>query len=134
MTTGPFSETDVVSLLLRVVICGGYFWSGVAKLLHFEGALREFSFQYKFRFPRPMLVGNIAIVIIGSVMMVIGWKLWISAAALGLFTFVATLLAYQFWKLEGRERMQQMFTFLEHVSLVGAFLLIAWQDYRHGNR
>jgi len=123
------SQADLISFLLRALICGGYLWSGVAKTIHFQGALREFTFGYKFRYPRLMLIGNVAIVTIGSMIMIVGWVVWISATMLGLFTFVATLMVYQFWKFQGRERMEKLFTFLEHMSLTGAFLLIAWYDY-----
>jgi uncharacterized membrane protein YphA (DoxX/SURF4 family) len=122
------AKPDFYGPLLRAVICGGYLWSGIAKLMHFNGATREFSGRYKFRFPKTMLIMNIITVIVGSIMVILGWELWLGASALGVFTLVATWIGYPFWRLQGRERMEQMFTFLEHVSLVGAFLLIAWQD------
>ncbi len=114
--------------VLRTILVGGYLWSGIAKAMHFEGATREFAFKYKFRFPRTMLVINILVVTIGSVMMIAGWAIWLSAGTLGVFTLIATIIGYPFWTLTGRARMEQLFTFLEHVSLVGAFLLLAWLD------
>jgi hypothetical protein len=47
------------------------------------------------------------------------------AGGLGVFTALATLLAHQFWTLDGIERFRELNTFLEHLAIVAGFVLVA---------
>ena len=62
----------------------------------------------------------------GPAMFVTGWMAPAAAVALALFTMAATVVVYPFWKLSGVERARNIETFLEHVGLAAAFLLLAW--------
>jgi hypothetical protein len=52
----------------------------------------------------------------------------LGAIALALFTIAATVVAYPFWTLKGIERGRSIETFLEHVGLAAAFLLVVWRQ------
>ena len=59
-------------------------------------------------------------------MFISGWMGSIGALALAGFTIAATIIAYPFWTMTGIERTRNIETFLEHVALSAAFLLLAW--------
>jgi transmembrane protein len=50
---------------------------------------------------------------------------WLGAGALGVFTALATVLAHQFWTLDGVERVRELNAFLEHLAIIAGFVLVA---------
>ena len=61
----------------------------------------------------------------GSLAIILRRGAWLGAGALGVFTLLATVVAHGFWRFEGIERAHQFNTFLEHIGLIGGFLLAA---------
>ena len=59
-------------------------------------------------------------------MVITGWMAWLGAISLALFTIAATVVAYPFWKMSGIDRARNIETFLEHVGLAAAFILLVW--------
>jgi len=59
-------------------------------------------------------------------MFITGWKAAVAAVVLAVFTMAATVIVYPFWKMTGVERDRNTETFLEHVGLTAAFLILAW--------
>jgi uncharacterized membrane protein YphA (DoxX/SURF4 family) len=125
-TLAPLSEPSVTGLLLRFLLCSAYVWSGVTKLVAFNATARHFSTRFQLPAPRSAVALTIAVQLIGSAMFVTGWMAPAAAVALALFTMAATVVVYPFWKLSGVERARNIETFLEHVGLAAAFLLLAW--------
>jgi hypothetical protein len=52
-------------------------------------------------------------------------RTWLGAGALGVFTALATVLAHQFWTLDGIERVRELNTFLEHEAIIAGLVLVA---------
>ncbi|MBX9843893.1 MAG: DoxX family protein [Xanthobacteraceae bacterium] len=125
-TLAPLSEPSVTGLLLRFLLCSAYVWSGVTKLVAFNATARHFSTRFQLPAPRSAVALTIAVQLIGSAMFVTGWMAPAAAVALALFTMAATVVVYPFWKLSGVERARNIETFLEHVGLAAAFLILAW--------
>jgi len=102
-----------------------YWTSGIAKLFDLGGALgeaRHFGLE-----PAALVVGlTILVQIGGSLLIIIGWQAWLGAAALGVFTAAATLIAHPFWQVaDPMARFHERNTFLEHVGLIGGLMLAA---------
>lgn len=103
------------------------------KIFDFPGALAEmehFGLQ-----PAPFFaIGVIVFELSMSALILTGIYRWAAALALAVFTLAATFIALRFWELpSGMERAMAMNGFFEHVGLVGAFTLVAWNDLReHG--
>jgi transmembrane protein len=100
-----------------------FLWSGIAKLLDFSGGVAEVA---GLGLPMPVLFLTLTILcqIGGGLMVLLGIWARLGALALAGFTILATLLAHGFWTLEGAERAHQLTTTLEHLAIVGGFLLI----------
>ena len=61
----------------------------------------------------------------GSLLVILNRWTWLGAGALGVFTALATVLAHQFWTLDGVERARELNTFLEHPAIIAGFVLVA---------
>jgi len=62
----------------------------------------------------------------GSLLLILGRLGWLAAGALGVFTGLATLIAHPYWTIaDPIERFHALNTFLEHIGLIGGFMLAA---------
>jgi uncharacterized membrane protein YphA (DoxX/SURF4 family) len=122
----PLSEAGPPGLLLRFLLCSAYVWSGVTKLIAFNATANHFSSRFGLPAPHAAVALTVGVQLAGSAMFITGWMAAMAAIALALFTMVATIVAYPFWKMTGVERSRNIETFLEHVGLAAAFLMLAW--------
>ncbi len=119
-------EPSLVGCILRLLLCSAYIWSGITKLLEFESTVAHFDSRFKLPAPRAAVAITIIVQLGGSAMITAAWMAPLGAIALALFTIAATVVAYPFWTLKGIERRRNIETFLEHVGLAAAFLLVVW--------
>jgi uncharacterized membrane protein YphA (DoxX/SURF4 family) len=123
-------------LLARIALVSAYLVGGLAKLSDFSAAAAE---QARFGLHPAWLWATLAIVVElgGSALVVSGRLVWLGAGALGVLTAIATLVADNFWTMNGPARVIAMNGFLEHVGLIAGFVmvaLIAAHDTRAGSR
>ena len=111
------------SLVARLCLSLVFLWSGVSKLLDPAGGKAEVA-ALGVPAPSLFLVLTIACQIGGGLMVLLGLWAWLGALALLGFTVVATILAHGTSGLSGKERQQQITTSLEHLAIVGGFLLV----------
>lgn len=112
-----------------LLLCGAYLQGGFTKLVDFDGALAEMQ-HFGLKPPLLFAIATIALEIAASVAILLGYYRWLAALSLAAFTIVATLLANQFWAAPPGEQFAMTNSFFEHFGLVGAFLLVAWDDLR----
>ena len=74
--------------------------------------------------PQLMLVGAIVFLIVGSVLVIVGYQARIGATLLLVFLVLATYYFHAFWKLEGQTQQDQMIQFMKDLSMMGAMLFI----------
>jgi len=118
-------KAPALSILARVLLTLPYWWSGLSKLLDVQGAFAEAAhFGLK---PVWLVVAlTILVQLGGSIALILGRFGWLAAGALGVFTALATLIAHPFWTVaDPMERFHAANTFLEHVGLIGGFMLAA---------
>lgn len=120
------ADSTFIGPALRALLCAAYLWSGVSKLFDFSGTAAHFSRRFGLPFPRTATAATICIQLTGSAMVITGWMAWLGAISLALFTIAATVVAYPFWKMSGIDRARNIETFLEHVGLAAAFILLVW--------
>ena len=116
--------------LLIAGICLPFLFSGVAKLLDFNGAVAEFA---HFGFALPAVFAGLTIALqLGASVAAIALRskpAIIAALALAVFTVAATLIAHAFWTFEGAARMQHTNIFVEHLSIAFGLAFIAWWNF-----
>ncbi|MET0365683.1 MAG: DoxX family protein [Sphingobium sp.] len=129
-TTAPrFVEAVLASRwtghVARLALVGAYVQGGLVKLSDFPGAIAE---QVHFGMSPPALWAVVTIIVelVGAALfMTRRWR-WLGAGMLGVFTFLAALVANAFWAMPmGQERAMAMNGFFEHIGLIGGFILAA---------
>lgn len=113
-------------LAARLLLCSAFLASGTSKLLDFGGAVAEVRGLTGLE-PAALVAAAVIIVQLGGSALVIagGRPARLGAAGLAAFTLLATLVAHDFWNKAGPERARDTMIFLEHMGLVGGFVLVA---------
>ncbi|MGB5998067.1 MAG: DoxX family protein [Marinomonas sp.] len=101
-----------------------FIYSGIDKLLNFDAAQAEYialNLQ-----PASLLVGlTIVAQLAGSALLFSRrYAMW-GGLILAAFTAMATLIAHRFWTAPPSTYVAELNAFLEHLGLIGAFLLVA---------
>jgi uncharacterized membrane protein YphA (DoxX/SURF4 family) len=110
--------------LARVALVSAFLIGGVNKLFDFTAAVAE---QEHFGLHPAWLWAVLAIVLElgGSLLVVAGRLVWLGAGGLGVLTFVAMLVANNFWSMAGPDRFVALNTFFEHLGLIAGFVLVS---------
>ena len=119
-----FLQAPVTATATRIVLCLPFWWSGLNKLLDFSGGTAEMAILGL----EPAGLFNALTILVqlgGSLLVILNRWTWLGAGALGAFTALATMLAHQFWTLEGIERVRELNTFLEHLAIIAGFVLVS---------
>ena len=108
--------------LARLALVSAYLIGGVTKLLDFSGAIAE---QQQFGLHPGWLWAAFAIVVEigGSALVVAGRAVWLGAGSLGVLTFIAMLVANDFWNMDGPAHFAAVNSFFEHLGLIAGLVL-----------
>jgi uncharacterized membrane protein YphA (DoxX/SURF4 family) len=135
MTPQPISsllEARGFTCLAAVLLTLPYWTSGIAKLFDLDGAFAEAG-HFGLSPVWLVVAATILVQVGGSALVILGRLSWLGAGALGVFTAVATLIAHPFWQVaDPMQRFHERNTFLEHVGLIGGFMLAAILSHRKG--
>lgn len=117
---------DAAGPLLVARLCLGavFLYSGVTKLTGWPDAVAEFA-GLGLPFPAFALAATIAVQLAGGLAVATGFGARIGALVLAAFTIAATLIGHPFWMFDGVDFNRQFTTALEHLAIVGGFVLLA---------
>lgn len=110
--------------LARLGLTSAYWLGGVVKLTNFSAAIAEQE-HFGFHPGWAWAAAAIAVELIGSLLVLTGWLIWLGAGALGVLTAIATVAASPFWTMEGQARFIATNTFFEHLGLIAGLVLVA---------
>lgn len=107
----------------RILIAAIFIFAGFGKITGFEGTVGYIASK---GLPLPQLaaIGAIIIELGGSIMLVLGWKTRLAAAALFLFTGLAALFFHNFWAVSPDQAQNQMIHFMKNISMMGGQLFV----------
>jgi len=118
-------RASAFGVFARAVLTLPYWWSGIAKLTDLNGALAEAG-HFGLKPAWLVVAATILVQLGGSIALILGRGGWLAAGALGVFTAFATLIAHPYWTVaDPVERFHALNTFLEHIGLIGGFMLAA---------
>lgn len=114
---------DYGMLAARFCLSAVFLYSGVSKLIHWQDGIAEVG---ALGLPWPGLVLPLTIVVqLGAGLMVLlGIYPFAGAVILIGFTGLATLMGHRFWAVQGQERRMRLTVSLEHLAIMGGFLLL----------
>jgi uncharacterized membrane protein YphA (DoxX/SURF4 family) len=118
-------RTPAFGPVARAVLTAPYWIAGLYKLTHLPDALGEAT-HFGLEPAGLVVAATIAVQLGGSLLLITGRLGWLAAGALGVFTALATLIAHPYWTVaDPMERFHAMNSFLEHIGLIGGFMLAA---------
>ena len=122
-TNATSAAADAALLVGRLCLAAIFLWSGVGKIGGFGGFAENLAGQ---GLPIPMLAALAAVVVEagGAALVMLGLLTRPAAAGLVVFTIAASLIAHDFWTLEGAERSMQQIQFMKNLGLIGGFVLL----------
>ncbi|MBC7831706.1 MAG: DoxX family protein [Hyphomicrobium sp.] len=113
-------------LSARLLLASAFLASGVMKVIDFTGAVAEVRALTGMEPASPIAALVILTQLGGSALLLIGGRSTvIGAFLLASFTFAATVLGHAFWTKAGPQQARDLVTFLEHMGLIGGFVLVA---------
>lgn len=115
---------SIVALVARVLMAIVFLVSGIEKATNFARAIDEYE-KDKVPFRHAAVVSTVVLHLAASVCLIAGWLVMEMAAALALFTLVATFIVHDFWNMQGNERLGRSRIALANVALAGGLLLLA---------
>jgi putative oxidoreductase len=123
--SAPFDSAGIgyASLAARICLSAVYLYSGIIKLVDIPAGMAEVA-GLGLPAPGVFLALTILVQLGGGLMVLVG--LWTRLAAFLLlgFTVVATALAHNPFGMDGIEFQRQVTTSLEHLAIVGGFILL----------
>ena len=117
---------DVLTLLGRLLLAALFLPSGWGKIAGFAGTAGYIGSK---GLPMPEVLAGaaIAVEVLASVMLIVGWRTRWAAFALAVFTVVAAIFFHDFWNLPVDKQMMQQILFMKNVCVVGGLLVLtAW--------
>ena len=120
------STQSTVNLIARLLFVGLFLPAGISKLTGFEGTVGYFN---SLGIPAASLavVATIAIEILGSIALLIGFKTRVAAAVLAAFTLAASIAGHAYWAVPAEQMFAQKLLFFKNLAIVGGLLLLAIQ-------
>ena len=114
----------------RTMVTFMFWMSGLAKLVDFSGGVAEMShFGLE-----PAVLFNLATAVVqltGSALIILNRWTWLGAGMLAVFTVLTIPIAHQFWSMEEPFRTIEFYVVMEHVTMVGALMVVAWASVLH---
>ena len=107
----------------RLCLAIVFLYSGVEKLWYWDASLEEVD-RYGLPWPKLWAVLTIGTQLGGGILVATGYAVWLGAVLLGGFTVMATLLGHRFWLYRGEQFRHELTTTLEHLAIIGGFLLL----------
>ncbi|WP_373089060.1 DoxX family protein [Sneathiella sp.] len=127
---------DMGYLIARIFLAAVFLYSGAIKATDWSGSLTEVT-ALALPLPELSLALTIIVQIAGGIALISGRYIILAAGALAVFTVFATLLAHDFWNYSELQQQRQLTTALEHLAIIGGFILIALSGpgrYRLGGK
>jgi putative oxidoreductase len=111
------------TLLGRILIALIFVFAGFGKVTGFEGTVGYITSK---GLPLPTLaaIGAIIVELGGGVLLAIGWKTKLAAAALFVFTAMTALFFHNFWAMAPDQAQNQMIHFMKNLAIMGGLLFV----------
>jgi putative oxidoreductase len=116
--------TPILMLAARVCLASVFLVSGIHKAIWYQKAAEEFV---RDRIPAISLAlpGTVALHLLGSICLIVGYQTRAAALALAIFTAVATLKVHAYWRLPEDQQLGRSRIATANLAIIGGLLLLA---------
>ncbi|MBW8320749.1 MAG: DoxX family protein [Rhizobium sp.] len=123
------TSTAWFGYVARILLTYMFWASGIAKLVDFQAAVGEMA-HFGLNPPVAFAVATIIVQLVGSALIILNRWTWLGAGALGIFTLLTIPIAHNFWTMEEPFKTIEFYVVMEHISIVGALMVVAWKAER----
>jgi transmembrane protein len=120
-------QNSIFGYVARIILTFMFWGSGLSKLFDFSGGMAEMShFGLE-----PAALFNLATIIVqlgGSLLIILNRYTWLGAGSLAVFTALTIPLVHHFWTMEEPMRTMEFHIVTEHISIIGALMVVAWKS------
>jgi putative oxidoreductase len=113
----------LLSFLGRLAIVTIFGLAAAGNIMEFNGRV-VYMRDHHVPYPEFLLPGAILFLILGGLLVLVGYKARFGALLLLIFLGLATYYFHNFWDMTGDARTQQMIEFMKNLSMMGAMLFI----------
>lgn len=114
-------KSGVALLVGRIGLGVIFLMSGVGKLAGWSGTVAYASSK---GVPELLLVGAVALELLGAISILAGWKIRWGVIALLAFLAPVTVVFHGFWGHQGAEAQAQLIEFLKNLSIAGGLFVL----------
>ena len=114
---------SALNLIGRLLIAALFLPAGLAKLSGFEGTV---GYITSVGLPLPTVAAAVALAVevLGSVALIVGFQTRIAAAVLAVFTVVASVFFHAFWAAASEQAFVQQLLFFKNIGVIGGLLVL----------
>ena len=115
---------NALNLIGRLMFVALFLPAGLSKLSGFEGTV---GYIESVGLPLPAVAAAVALAleILGSLALLIGFQTRFVAGVLAIFTLVATLFFHAFWAVAPEQAFVQQLLFFKNIGVIGGLLVLA---------
>ena len=114
---------NALNLIGRILLAALFLPAGLSKLSGFEGTVGYIG-SVGLPFASVAAGAAIAVEILGSVALIVGFQTRIVAAVLAMFTIVATVFFHAFWAAAPEQAFVQQLLFFKNMGVIGGLLVL----------
>ena len=107
----------------RLLLAAIFIQSGLDKVFNFDRTVKLMASK-DMPMPDLLLYPATAIVLIGGIMLLVGWKARWAALGLIIFMIPATLVFHSFWTYPEQQFVNQFHHFFKNVAIIGALFMV----------
>ena len=122
--SAPTRTADTTELIARITLALIFVFSGADKLFFHTAASVAYMQAVGLPLAGWLVYPTGLIEFGGGILLAIGYRAKLAAAALALFTVAATLLFHNFWAAPADQAVLQTIMFLKNVAMLGGLLLV----------
>jgi putative oxidoreductase len=115
---------NALNLIGRLLLVALFLPAGLSKLAGFEGTVGYIS-SVGLPWPAVAAAAALALEILGSIALLLGFQTRIVAAVLAVFTLVASLFFHAFWVAASDQAFVQQLLFFKNIGVIGGLLVLA---------
>jgi transmembrane protein len=113
----------------RLVLTSMFWLSGIAKLADFNGGVAEMA-HFGLEPPALFNIATAVVQLVGSALIIANRWTWLGAGMLAVFTALTIPIAHNFWTMEEPMRTIEFYVVMEHITVIGALMVVAWKTAR----
>ena len=115
---------NALNLIGRILLAALFLPAGLSKLSGFEGTVGYIG-SVGLPFASVAAAVAIAVEILGSVALIVGFQTRIVAAVFAVFTLVASIFFHAFWAAAPEQAFVQQLLFFKNIGVIGGLLVLA---------